>query len=117
MTFGDNLTRNIVDVGKVGKSQSHSMNMYFSCDKGNNVKFIDECYVVSDVGTSTKIVEGTRKGNTYVIDLNLVPRNNLTCLNAINNKPLLWNKRCGHASMSLLDKLSGKDLHYKKSYI
>ncbi|XP_048494574.1 uncharacterized protein LOC125494796 [Beta vulgaris subsp. vulgaris] len=58
----------------------------------------------------TKIPDGTRKGNIYVVDLNLVPRNNLTCLSAIEDEPLLWHKRYGHASMSLLNKLSGKEL-------
>ena len=85
MTFGDNLISNIVALGKVGKSQSHSINNVFLieglkhnllsisqfCDKGNNMKFTNKCCVVSDVGTCTKILEGTRKGNTYVVDLNL----------------------------------------------
>ena len=80
------------------------------CDKGNSVNFTDEHCVVSNAGTGTKILEGTRKGNTYMVDLNLVSRNNLTCLSAVDNEPLLWHKRCGHTSMALLQKLSGKDL-------
>ena len=55
-------------------------------------------------------MEGTRKGNTYVVDLNFVPRNNLTCLSVIDDDRLLWHMRLRHASFSLLDKLRSKDL-------
>lgn len=88
---GNILTGNIVAVGKIGKSKSHSIDKVFLveglkhrlfsisqfCDKGNIVKFTNESYVVND-STCTIILEGTRKGNTYVVDLNLVLRNNLT---------------------------------------
>ncbi|XP_021734165.1 uncharacterized protein LOC110700891 [Chenopodium quinoa] len=60
--------------------------------------------------TNNIILEGTRKGNTYIVDLNEVPRSSLTCLSVIENDPLLWHKRFGHASFSLLDKLRSKEL-------
>ena len=76
MTFGDNITGNIVVVGKVGKSSSHSIDNVFLieclkhnlpsisqfCDKGTNLKFTNKCCVVSDVGIGTKILEGTTIG-------------------------------------------------------
>ena len=56
------------------------------------------------------MLEGTRKGNTYIVDLDLVPQINLTCLSVIEDDSLLWHKRLGHASFSLLEKLRSKDL-------
>jgi len=35
---------------------------------------------------------------------------NLTCLSALNDDVMLWHKRLGHASLSLLNKLVSKDL-------
>jgi len=37
-------------------------------------------------------------------------QNNLTCLSALNDDVMLWHKRIGHASLSLLNKLVSKDL-------
>ena len=98
VTFGDNLTGNIIVVGKIGKSLSYSIDNVFLdeglkhnllsifqfYDKGNIMKFTIKSCVVSNKSTGTKILEGTRKGNAYIlVDLNLVPRNNFTCLNVI----------------------------------
>jgi len=80
------------------------------CDKGNSVSFIsDKCNIINDK-TGRVVLEGTRRGNTYIVDLNSVPRNNLTCLTAINDDPLLWHRRFGHASFSLMDKLRARNL-------
>ena len=40
----------------------------------------------------------------------LSPQNNLTCLNALNDDVMLWHKRLGHASLSLMNKLVSNDL-------
>ncbi|XP_021728373.1 uncharacterized protein LOC110695452 [Chenopodium quinoa] len=84
VTFGDNMTGDIVAIGKVGR------------------------IIHNDTGNI--ILEGTRKGNTYVVDLNKVPNRSLTCLSVIEDDPLLWHKRFGHASFTLLDKLRSKEL-------
>ena len=34
----------------------------------------------------------------------------MTCLSALNDDVMLWHKRLGHASLSLLNKLVSKDL-------
>jgi len=39
-----------------------------------------------------------------------LPQNKLTCLSALNYDIMLWHKRLGHASLSLLNKLVSKDL-------
>ncbi|XP_021768489.1 coiled-coil domain-containing protein 186-like [Chenopodium quinoa] len=66
-------------------------------------------YIIQN-DTGKVLLEGTRKGNTYTVDLNTVPRNNLTCLSVIEDDPLLWHKRFGHASFSLIDKLRTRNL-------
>ncbi|XP_021773516.1 uncharacterized protein LOC110737464 [Chenopodium quinoa] len=84
VTFGDNMIGDIVAIGKVGR------------------------IIHNDTGNI--ILEGTRKGDTYVVDLNEVPNSSLTCLTVIEDDPLLWHKRFGHASITLLDKLRSKEL-------
>ncbi|XP_021839804.2 uncharacterized protein [Spinacia oleracea] len=65
--------------------------------------------------TDTVILEGQRKGNTYVVNLNSVPHSNLTCLSVIEDDPLLWHKRFGHASFSLMNKLNSKKFSHRSS--
>ncbi|XP_021752647.1 uncharacterized protein LOC110715354 [Chenopodium quinoa] len=124
VTFGDNKKGEIIGKGKIGRSKSHSIDNVFLvkglmhnllsisqfCDKGNSVSFTsDSCNIINN--KSGKVVqEGARRGNTYKVDLNLIPRNNLTCLSVVEDDPLLWHKRFGHASFSLLDKLRSRNL-------
>ncbi|XP_021766287.1 uncharacterized protein LOC110730772 [Chenopodium quinoa] len=124
ITFGDNKKGKIIGKGKIGKSKSHSIDNVFLveglmhnllsisqfCDKGNSVSFTsDSCNIINN--KSGKVVlEGTRRGNTYTVDLNLIPRNSLTCLSVVEDDPLLWHKRFGHARFSLLDKLRSRNL-------
>ena len=44
------------------------------------------------------------------MDINTVPESSLTCLSVIEEDPLLWHKRLGHASFSLINTLRSKDL-------
>ena len=37
-------------------------------------------------------------------------QNHLTCLSALSNDVMIWHKRLGRASLSLLNKLISKDL-------
>ncbi|XP_056695777.1 uncharacterized protein [Spinacia oleracea] len=124
VTFGDNKKGNIIGIGKVGKSKSHSIDNVFLveglghsllsisqfCDKGNYAKFFSNKCLIINSNTDTVILEGQRKGNTYVVNLNSVPHSNLTCLSVIEDDPLLWHKRFGHASFSLMNKLNSKNL-------
>ncbi|XP_021728203.1 uncharacterized protein LOC110695259 [Chenopodium quinoa] len=114
----------IIAIGKIGRSRSHAIDNVLLveglkhnllsisqfCDKGNSVSFTsNKCRIIhNDIGNI--ILEGTRKENTYVVDLNEVPNSSLTCLSVIEDDPLLWHKRFGHASFSLLDKLRSKNL-------
>ncbi|XP_021747543.1 uncharacterized protein LOC110713397 [Chenopodium quinoa] len=124
VTFGNNKKGEIIGKGKIGRSKSHSIDNVFLveglmhnflsisqfCDKGNFVSFTsDSCNIINN--KSGKVVlEGTRRGNTYTVDLNLIPRNDLTCLSIVEDDPLLWHKRFGHASFSLLEKLRARNL-------
>ncbi|XP_056690311.1 uncharacterized protein [Spinacia oleracea] len=106
VTFGDNKKGNIIGIGKVGKSKSHSIDNVFLveglghsllsisqfCDKGNYAKFFSNKCLIINSNTETVILEGQRKGNTYVVNLNSVPQSNLTCLSVIEDDPLLWHK-------------------------
>ncbi|XP_056691797.1 uncharacterized protein [Spinacia oleracea] len=114
----------IIAIGKVGRLSSHSIDNVFLveglmysllsisqfCDKGNSVSFTLENFRIINNDSKKVILEGSRQRNKYTVDLNKVPRNNLTCLSVIEEDPLLWHKRFGHASFSLLDKLRSKEL-------
>ena len=90
MTFGDNMKGEIIAKGKVGRSISHAIDNVFLvenlkhnllcisqfCDKGNSVNFTSEKCVISRSDTENTILEGIRKGNTYVVDINTVPKSN-----------------------------------------
>ncbi|XP_057543344.1 uncharacterized protein LOC130821570 [Amaranthus tricolor] len=54
----------------------------------------DKCLQLLDSGSDTRdtVLEGIRKGNTYVVDINTVPNSSLTCLSVIEEDPLLWHK-------------------------
>ncbi|XP_021747557.1 uncharacterized protein LOC110713413 [Chenopodium quinoa] len=114
----------IVAIGKVGRSSSHAIENVFLieglkhnllsisqfCDKGNSVRFTsNKCRIIHN-DTGNIILEETRNGNTYVVDLNEVPNSSLTCLSIIENDPLLWHKRFVLASFTLHDKLRSKEL-------
>jgi len=124
VTFGDNKKGEIIAKGKVGRSSSYCIDNVFLveglrhnllsisqfCDKGNSVSFTSNvCKIIND-NSGKVVLEGTRRGNTCTVDLNSIPRNNLTCLSVIDDDPLLWHKRFGHASFSLMNKLNSKDL-------
>jgi len=46
----------------------------------------------------------------YKVCVLSLPQNHLTCLNALDDDVMLWHKRLGHTSLSLLNKLISKDL-------
>ena len=56
------------------------------------------------------MLRGKRHKNVYKVCISSLPQNKLTCLSALNDDIMLWHKRLGHASLSLLNKLVSKDL-------
>ncbi|CAH9079864.1 unnamed protein product [Cuscuta europaea] len=124
VTFGDNSKGEIIAVGKIGKSPDHAIDNVFLvkglkfnllsisqfCDRGNSVVFDHNvCRIVNNESQQV-ILEGKRLENTYKVDLDLLPSISLTCLSVIDNDPLLWHKRLGHASFSLINKLKNNEL-------
>ena len=107
----------IITKGKVGRSSSHAIDNVFLvenlkhnllsisqfCDKGNFVNFTSKKCIIFRSETWDTILEGIRKGNT-------VSKPILTCLSVIEEDPLFWHKRLGHASFSLINTLRSKDL-------
>ena len=80
------------------------------CDKYNLVVFTpNRCLVVS-MDTGDIVLRGKRHKNVYNVCISSLSQHNLTCLSALNDDAVLWHKRLGHASLSLLNKLVSKDL-------
>jgi len=81
-----------------------------SCDKGNHVKFsLDQC-LITNVNSGSVVLRRKRHNNVYKACVLSLFQNRLTCLSALDNDIMLWHKRLGHASLSLLNKLISKDL-------
>ena len=97
VTFGDNMKDETIAKGKVGRSSSHAIDNVLLvenlkhnllsisqfCDKGNSKKFPFENCIISRNDTGDFVLEGIRKGNTYIVDINNLPKSNQTCLNVI----------------------------------
>ncbi|XP_074277336.1 uncharacterized protein LOC141600974 [Silene latifolia] len=107
VTFGDNKKGEVIGIGKVGKSLSHSIDDVLLvkglkhnlisisqlCDKGNKVEFhANLCYVIKE-STNEIVLQGKRVNNIYVADLGSIPRETIKCLSALQNDPNLWHKR------------------------
>ena len=54
--------------------------------------------------------EGKQPNNVYKTCVLELPQNHLTCLSVLDDDIMLWHKRLGHASLSLLNKLVSKGL-------
>ena len=80
------------------------------CDRGNHVEFsLDQC-LITNVNSGSVVLRGKRHNNVYKVCVLLLPQNHLTCLSALDGDVMLWHKRLGDASLSLLNKLVSKDL-------
>jgi len=124
VAFGNGKSGSIIGVGKVGKSLSHSIeNVYLVkglsynllsvsqlCDKGNQVAFLPDQCLITNIETGNVVLRGKRHNNVYKVCFETLPPNVLTCLSAVKEDVSLWHNRLGHASLSLLRKLVSKDL-------
>lgn len=122
--FGNGKKGYILVVGRVGKSLEHSIeNVYYVsglkysllsvsqiCDNGNEVKFLLEKCIVTNLVTKKVILTARRQKNIYITDLETAQEDDLTCLSAQSEDANLWHRRLGHVSSSLLDKLVSRDL-------
>ena len=123
MAFGNGKYGTIVGIGMKGESLSHSIDGVYLvdglrhnllivsqlCDKDNLVVFSSNRYFVVNMNTG-EVLRGKRHKNVYKVCISSLPQNKLTCLSALNDDIILWHKRLGHASLSLLNKLVSRDL-------
>ena len=68
-----------------------------------------QCLFVN-VNTGDVVLRGKRQKNVCKVCILFLAQNNLTCLSALKDNVMLWHKRLGHASLSLLNKLISKEL-------
>jgi len=124
VAFGNDKSRKIIGVGKIGKSLSHSINNVHLvdglqhnllcvsqlCDRGNHIGFSSDQCLITNIKSGDVVLRGKRYNNVYKACVLSLPQNHLTYLSALDNDIMLWHKRLGHASLSLLNKLISKDL-------
>ena len=81
------------------------------CDKGYRVNFeAYACYIINS-NTNQIIYIGKRHNTVYVIYIDEIVLNSVSCLIANDvNDSWLWHRRLGHASMKTLSKLVKNDL-------
>ena len=122
VAFGNGKSGTIVSIGKIGESLSHSidgvylvdglrhnlLSMSQLCDKDNLVVFSPNRCLVVNMNTRDVVWRGKRHKNVYQVCISSLPQNKLTCLSALNDDAMLWHKRLGHASLSLLNKIGFK---------
>ena len=76
--------------------------------KYNLVVFSPTCCLVVNMNIGDVVLREKRHKNFYKVCISFLPQNNLTCLSALNDDVMLWHKKLGHASLSLLNKLISK---------
>src|SRR4029079_12028822 len=124
VTFGDNKKGTITGIGKIGKSPDCTIDNVFLvdglkhnllsvsqlCDKGMKVIFTSIGCDVVDIETGQTVLVAKRIANVYKFVIDDIPNCGLTCLSIRSTDSMLWHKRLGHASLTLINKLSAKDL-------
>jgi len=124
VAFGNGKSATIVGIGKIGESLSNSiedvylvdglkhnlLSVFQLCDKDNLVVFTSNSCLVVNMDTGDIVLREKRHKNVYNVCISSLPQNTLTCLSALNDDVILWHKRLGHASLSLLSKLVSKDV-------
>ena len=110
VAFGNGKSGSIIGVGKFGKSLSHSIeNVYLVkglnynllsvsqlCDKGNQVAFLPDQCLITNIETGDVVLRGKRHNNVYKVCFETLPPNVLTCLSALKEDVSLWHNRLGH---------------------
>ena len=80
------------------------------CDRGNHVEFSSDQCLNTNVNSGSVVLRGKRHNNVYKVCVLSLLQNYLTSLNALDDDVMLWHKRLGHVSLSLLNRLVYKDL-------
>lgn len=123
VNFGDNSKGKIIGIGTIGKGnisiddvllvdglKHNLLSISQLCDKGHKVVFKhDICEVVNNASNDVVFV-GYRHSNIYKVDLNCMTKDNLCLVSTNNDDCWLWHRRLGHTSMSIISKLSKRNL-------
>ena len=88
----ESLSNSIEDVHLVDGRKHNLLSVSQLCDKDNLVVFsLNHCLVVNmDIGDI--VLRGKRHKNVYNACISSLPKNTLTCLNALNDDAILWHK-------------------------
>jgi len=81
------------------------------CDKGHNVTFHNNQCLVRESNTNLVKLIGSRKGNTYITNLEHKGSNEMMCFqaNSFDSKTRLWHRRFCHLNFKNISKLISKD--------
>lgn len=79
------------------------------CNKGNNVTFDYSCFKIIKSKSNETLFISSRRGNTYIGNLNKISSNDVCLLNN-KDESWLWQRRIAHIHMDHLNKLVKKDL-------
>lgn len=124
VSFGGGKKGFILGIGKIGRTNDHSIDivhyvdgLMFNllsvsqiCDTGNKVKFMSKGCVVTNCATKKTVMSTKRVKNMYVVDLDSIEGDSMSCLSAQTDNANLWHRRQGHVSTSLVNKLVAGDL-------
>ncbi|XP_075083248.1 uncharacterized protein LOC142166999 [Nicotiana tabacum] len=91
-----------------GETSKNLLSISQLCDSGHEVKFKKIGCAIEDE-TGQIILPDKRYGNVYILD-GFENMDGHICLTFISDDPWLWNKKLGHASMHLIEKLFKHDL-------
>ncbi|PKA48986.1 Retrovirus-related Pol polyprotein from transposon TNT 1-94 [Apostasia shenzhenica] len=121
-TFGDDTKKRIIEIGKVGKDSTTSIDKVLLvdglaynllsisqlCNNGYDILF-DASKCLIKLKNAIMFV-GNRYNNIYQVDLGFITCNEKKYLASHVNDSWLWHRRLGNASMHTLHKISKLDL-------
>lgn len=79
-------------------------------DKGNGVRLISASYTLRIIDTSNIIWGAHKFKKVYVANLDSIYGEDQQCLRVLGNDDVLYHRRLGHVSLSLLNRLISKNL-------
>ncbi|XP_070008599.1 uncharacterized protein [Nicotiana sylvestris] len=83
---------------EIGKRADNSISQMY--DKGNEVKFNTKVCTVTKLDAGEIVLNGKRHNNVYKLSIMSLPQSEHIYLSLVEDDPLLWHRRLGHASLS-----------------
>ncbi|CAN1149827.1 Retrovirus-related Pol polyprotein from transposon TNT 1-94 [Linum perenne] len=125
VTLGDNSSCKIIGIGSIGNGNDVILNKVMLvkglkhnlisisqlCDKNNRIIFENLACYVQSVLDNKILFTGVRKGNIYLVNFHKIDNSSELCLHSVKGEDqFLWHRKLGHISISVLSKLSRKNL-------